>query len=429
MSEQKKTFHYAFLIFVACCFMGASGMALFSNLRGVFLPVEPELMGISPTEWSLQSIALSLTQVAAFPIWGQLIKKNIRLCVTIGCIIEVVGILSFTVVNSVPGIIFIGICAGIGIPMTFLLTIPVLMNNWFAPKYRGRFLGLAMACSGAGTFVWAPLFTFFMETLGQTNARLLNAVFLAVMVLPFSIFVLRFKPEDMGLKPYGYEKDAESKTETNEDGMKAVDAFKKPVFYVMFIVIGFVACGMGFNSVLVAFARETITGEMAANAAMIGAFMISVAAVGNMLGKVIFGFLQGLIGLKGSMYVFLGLFLLCFLLWILFPGNMIFMYIGAFLLGTHNGITSVGNPMIVRGLFGGMEYQKIYSRLSMASAIVGGFSTTIIVAIAATTGSYTLSMWAGVVLVIVATVLISFAMRYMGKLEWQKAQAAEGPAA
>ncbi|NTW28863.1 MAG: MFS transporter [Coriobacteriia bacterium] len=414
---QQKGIHFAMWIFAGCCCLGASGMALVSSIKGIYMLPGSQHMGITATQWSLWVVALGLTQIVSFPVWGQLMKKHLRLSLTVAAILEIAAILLFTVVHSVAGVIVIGILLGIAIPMTFLLSIPALITNWFAPKQRGRFLGIAMAFSGVGTFVWAPLFTSFLKTYGYNTTYYINALIFAVLVLPWC-FVMKFSPSEIGLKPFGYDPNYSPKTRS-EYGMNAVSAMKTPAFILMFLVIGLTAIGMGFMSILPAMSKEMFKGTaMATSAAAIGAWMISMAAIGNMVGKVFFGFLGSLLGLRKTMYFFFFLFIMSFVTWLWLPGSVIPMYVGGFLLGTHNGITGVGNPEITRELFGGMAYEKIYSRLSIASAIVGGFSTTIITALAAKLGSYTQAMYGGIVLVLILAFLATLAMRHMGKLEW-----------
>jgi|GEM_PF-1766739 len=416
---------YALLIFAGCCCLGASGMALVSNLKGVYLVAGAAHMGLTPTEWSLWGVAVGIVGIFVFPMWGQLLKKHCRACVTIGAILEIIAVLLFTVVINVPGIILIGILYGIALPVTFLLTIPTLITNWFAPKVRGRYLGIAMACSGFGTFVWAPLFTWFLNNLGYTTCYIINAVFIAVLILPWALFVFKFTPEEMGLQQYGYdpeEADADESAQAScAYGMEANHAFKTAAFWFMFCAIGFVSIGMGYNSVLAAYAGEALSGtDLAASASMLGAWMISAAAAGNFGGKAIFGFVSDKLGLRATTFVFIVAVILAFLLWIIFPTSVVPMFVAAFLLGTINGISSVGNPMIVRQLFGGLSYEKIYSRLSIASSVVGGFSTTFVTAVAAATGSYVTAMWSGVVLLVIVGAFTFLATRYFGKLKWDK---------
>jgi MFS family permease len=421
-STGQKKVHYAIWIFIACCCTAAGGFALAVGLIGVYMVPVSQAYGISMTEFSLNGVALAIVQMIAFPIWGQLMKKNIRLCFIIGGIFEVISILLYVFIDSVPGILVAGGLCGIALPMVFFLTIPTLCTNWFAPKVRGKFLGIAMAFTGISTFVWAPLFTQILLSTDYQFTYVVNAILVAVLLIPGAI-IFKFSPEEVGLKPFGYDPaDEESeKQATAEAGVSAPSAMKTVAFYMMFIAMAAVSIGMGFSNCSRAWAGEAFAGtDLADSAAMIGAWMISAAAAGNLVGKITYGALADRFGARLATNVFLVLFVLSFIGWWVFGANMVTAMISAFLLGTHNGIASVGNPYIVRQLFGGGDYQKIYSRVSMGNAIIGGFSMTILTAAAAGAGGFTSSTYylIGIALVVVLAVVLNVAITSIGKLKF-----------
>jgi MFS family permease len=419
-STGTKKVHYAIWIFIACCCTAAGGFALAVGLIGVYMVPVSAAYGISLTEFSLNGVALAVVQMIAFPIWGQLMKKNIRLCFIVGGIFEVVSILLYVFIDSVPGVLLAGGLCGVALPMVFFLTIPTMCTNWFAPKVRGKFLGIAMAFTGISTFVWAPLFTQILLTMGYQFTYVINAIGVVILLLP-GAFIFKFSPEEMGLKPYGYDPNDEQaeKQAGSQVGVSAPSAMKTVAFYMMFIAMAAVSIGMGFSNCSRAWAGEAFAGtDLAESAAMIGAWMISAAAIGNLVGKITYGALADKWGARLATNVFLVLFILSFVVWWAFGGNMVTAIIGAFLLGTHNGIASVGNPYIVRSIYGGGDYQKIYSRVSMGNAIVGGFSMTILTAAAAGAGGFTSNVYylIGMALVVVLAIVLNIAISFIGKI-------------
>lgn len=425
MSEQvleRKGIHPAIWIFIGCCFCGAAGLALTVSLMGVYLMPVSHAMHMSPPQFTLWAAALGITQVVTFPLWGQLLRKHLKISFLIGVICEVVGILLFTVVHSVAGLIIIGIFMGIAMPVTFFLTIPTLCTNWFAPKSRGKFLGIAMAFSGIGTFIWAPLFSSIVDTWGYQTSYIVNAILAAVLLLPW-VFVFKFSPEEAGVKPYGYDPSVAAADEQGslKKGLSANKALASLPFWLMFFAVAFTAIGMGFNNSQKAMAGAMLAGTaLAENASVIGAWMISTAAVGNLLGKVAYGALADKFGVKSTSMFYFVMFLLSFVVWMLFPGHQTLMFVGAFLLGTHNGIASVGLPMITRQLFGGRDYEKIYSRLSIGSGIVGGFSTTVVTLLAGAAGGFISTTYFsfGIGLVILIALFLIPAMAFIGKVKF-----------
>lgn len=55
------------------------------------------------------------------------------------------------------------------------------------------------------TIFWAPLFRWIIAEQGWHQAYLINAVLMAVLILPWTLFVIKRQPSDKGLQPYGYD--------------------------------------------------------------------------------------------------------------------------------------------------------------------------------------------------------------------------------
>jgi MFS family permease len=419
---EKKGVHYSFAILAGCCCCGAAGiMALVVSMMSVYLVPVSEALGMTRPEFTLWNATMGFVQIVTLPIWGQFIAKNVRICFLIGVLAEVIGILLFIVVTNTIGMIIAGIFIGIAMPMTFKLIIPTLINNWFAPKHRGKYMGIAMAFSGIGTFVWAPMFTAIILAFGYKTSYVINAILAAVLLLPW-VFVFKYKPEDKGLKPYGAVAGEENARDVKTTiGMSASKAFRQPVFYALFIAVGITAIGNGFNNNMRPMAADMLANtDLAASAAMIAATMVSTCAVGNLLGKILYGFIVDKVGLKSGTILFLCTFFLCFVVWMFFPGQIIMMYVGAFLLGTHNGLASVAMPLVTRGVFGSRDYAKIYSRITIAQAIAGGFSTTVLTGLALAIGTNMGPIYTGfgMVVVIIIAITLLYGISKMGKLEW-----------
>lgn len=425
MVEKTNKMHYAWFIFFGCCCLAAGTLALTVSLAGVYIIPGSQALGVGPGDFAMWLTVSGLVSVVVMPFWGQFLPKKTKLCTTLGCCFMIIGVILLSTAvgtSAYPILIAGGVCIGAGLPVAFTVTIPTLMGNWFAPKQRGKFLGIAMAFSGVGVFVWAPLFTFLLQTLGIQTALIINAVLIAVLTLPFTLFVFRFIPEEKGLAPFGAEKEGGTDDETKalHEGMSAKRAFGTVAFWTMLIALGLTSIGMGYNGSQPGIATELLAGTLDPEAAgMLGATMISVAAAGNLLGKIIFGWMTDRVGLRVTSATFLGATIVCFLIWIFLP-SMPVMLIGAFLLGTHNGLYSVGYPLIVRSLFGSRDYSKIFSRLSMIGALIGGSATAIVGYIYQITGSFVGALYGGIALFLVIAVFVLITISYIGKLKWDE---------
>jgi MFS family permease len=82
------------------------------------------------------------------------------------------------------------------------LTTPVLISNWFQRR-RGRIMGLALMGANAGGLLIPPLTAVGIAAFGWRTTYLLFAVLPLLVTLPLTYFLVRDRPEERGLRPYG----------------------------------------------------------------------------------------------------------------------------------------------------------------------------------------------------------------------------------
>ena len=247
----------------------------------------------------------------------------------------------------------------------------MLINRWFA-KRAGFFIGIAMAFTGIGGVVFNPVGTYFITTVGWAVGYRVFAIIALITTLPFSLFVIRSYPQDKGLEPFGADDANASNTDVAKSaqaGMKASEAFRTKEFVLIFIWTLFVNMCMYAYIILATF----IGGMEVAGVAEIltfAGFAVSVAMVGQTLGKVAFG----VIGDKSpNACIIIGLAagiigLLCFQF---VPPTQASILIAAFLVGLFASLTNVVLPIMTRRVFGTLEYSASYSRISMAASLGG----------------------------------------------------------
>ena len=82
--------------------------------------------------------------------------------------------------------------------MVFAATVA---NAWFV-KRRGLVMGILTAGGAAGQLVFLPAVAYLVEATNWQVASLLIAA-AALAVLPLVVWLLRDRPADLGLAPYG----------------------------------------------------------------------------------------------------------------------------------------------------------------------------------------------------------------------------------
>ena len=100
-------------------------------------------------------------------------------------------------------------------------------------------------------------FTVIIANVGYQTAYLVNAILMAVLILPWTLFVIKRNPEDKGLKPFGFKEDAADAAESvAEAGMPAKAALKTAAFWIVFFGVALTALGMGFSNNQAGIAKE-----------------------------------------------------------------------------------------------------------------------------------------------------------------------------
>lgn len=435
----KIRFHYAWLIFAGCCCMTAGGFALVYSVAGVYLLPVSTSLGISTADVSMWLTADGVMALAAMPLAGYLLqKRSIGRYMTMGALFVVAGVFGFSLCSEMPHFILCGCLIGFGMPYLYGIAETTLIGNWFAVRHQGKFLGVAMACLAVGAAVWAPLLTHLVQSMGWQQAYRINAVLIAFMILPWTLFVFKRDPADMGLRPYGID-DADAQRAGGVSGtdahvgMGTRAAFKTVAFWMVLLAACTTCLGMGFENHQPAIADEFLVpwATDAAGAALFGGWMISVAALGQAVGTLAFGALVDRFDMRLVFGCFLVLFACAFVAWGVVGGEA-GLLVGALLLGTHGGLASVGYPLLTRRLFGGRCFSRIYAVVNMTCAFLGGWATTLVSLTYDVFGTYHQVILAAVVMVAFLATFSFVAIGRIGKQAWSKeadAQAAAAPQA
>ena len=416
--EKSPRIHYAWFIFLGCCCTMAGGLGAVLNTSGVFyVPICNEL-GFSRGEISLFLSFYLVSMVIATPLVGHLLPRaNIRVlmsCMFIAvCIAE--GMMS-TYHHLwqwyLSGVIF-GLCGS----FVFILPTPLLIGNWFK-KRTGLILGIAMSFSGIGTAIFSQLFTFFITTWGWRTTYVIVSIIMAVLVLPWTFFVFRFRPADMGLLPYGA---TEESPGSNNEGRKHKGMSGVPVklavlsvpFVCIFILSGCEEFFGGLTNHIASFAVSI--GETAA----FGATLLSIISIGNIVLKIGVGFLTDKIGIIKTVYLQMLIAALACVVFATTPSQAI-LYVGAFLLGVQNSVVTVSEPLLVRHFFGEKSYAQLYSFIRVAAGLMGAMGFPLVGFIFDTTGAYTLAFVIGICLAVFLAFLMFVAHKTKHKLVWEE---------
>ncbi len=94
-----------------------------------------------------------------------------------------------------------GVVVGLGTGSTALVLGALMANRWFANR-RGLVLGILGTAFATGQLVFLPLISSTISNSGWRTASL-GIALLAALTIPLVLLVIRDRPSDLGLRPYG----------------------------------------------------------------------------------------------------------------------------------------------------------------------------------------------------------------------------------
>ena len=202
--------------------------------------------------WSRTAFFAALTIYTALPGFLSPIigpfrdtKHGPRVLMLVGSIILGFSLISIRWVDNLwQYYLLFGVLASIGSLGLGETITQVILPKWFVRK-RGKALGIAVMGGGMGPLL-APITLYWLvSTVGWRDTWLVMGLAVLVILVPLS-FLLRTRPEDMGLLPDGDNVHHEEfpTTQTSEQGsLTRGEALRSPAFW--FIVVAFGLGGLG----------------------------------------------------------------------------------------------------------------------------------------------------------------------------------------
>jgi MFS family permease len=400
--------------FIVLGLVGCSGMVItvLCNTAGMFLaPVMQEF------SWSRTQVSLFMTifaWVAAVlqPVVGKILNKyDSRIIMTI--VVAVFGgcyVWSGTYTHLWQWNLF-GVVYGVTAAFFMYLIGPLLINIWFK-KRIGLALSLGGVITGVLGFFVSPILQYLIDTFGWGKARIYTGIATTAFCLLFTILFVRKSPESVGLKAYGEDKNTEGKTEKpEEDGQKSMEnstsgvmlkqAIKTPAFYVTLLFSLIVVIIPSLIQQLSSYAGSVPIGALA------GAFALSILSIIGLPRGPLSGWFFDVAGSKIGNFICYIICAVGMILLLIGQGqSAILFYIGVVCFSFSFIPLVLGTPMLVREIFGSLDYANIYSWVTTAILVSGGIAPIIYAQIYDQTGSYTGCISLVLVLCIVQIVFI-----------------------
>ena len=369
MKEKNSKLHYGFIV-AAAVFLLQLPMVFILNTNSIFYSPIMEELGASLTQVGLTTTIMTMTMAFAVPVMRRLFNKyDTRVTLTAVLVAEAMCFVSHAMASSMlqiyAGCVLLGICCAVELH----LVIPILMNNWFAKK-TATMIGICGAAQGLFGMIFSTVGAMIIANVGYRTCYLVWAAIVVVVGVPLSVFVVRYRPEDKGLVPYGY--DAQQEQADKKVRMPGIEAGKAKhtwIYILLVLMPGLdsMGCSVNFylNSYYVSIGITTIAAGV----------LTSMQAFGNMFGKITGGALCDKNMKAALVYcVLLGAAGLAAI--VLFgSAGMWVIYIGAFVFGIAYGTCNTYFPALTRHVFGPKDFAILWPSIAMIEAGMSSVSS------------------------------------------------------
>lgn len=406
MKAKRFTYHWA--IVIACFILMASSVGITQNCFNLFsIEIMNELKFTASQVQVMNTIATLMTMVSALVVGTVFKKFSMRRAMPVYAICLTGGFFLYSTVNSLAQLYILSALVGFGRGGVAVVPCGLLMNNWFKEK-RGFATGIALAGSTAGGFVFVRIANAIIASMDWRRAYMVLGVMAAVLIIPTVIFVIREKPEDKGLRPYGAtDEDTASAVKAEFTGISRKKFLKTSAFWMLgitFFLISAINMGLQNNVSIYLTMQKGQTRELAADVA-------SILLLSQVVGKILLGSIYDKKGVKfGSAYGCV-VFLLS-IVTIMLAGNKAFAIIFGVIVGLALSMTTCTPPLLTSLAVGRREYSSIYGLLNAFATAGVALGPVIAGFIYDHTESYDLA-W--IIFAVVAVVILVLTILAMNK--------------
>lgn len=370
MNKQKQ--NYAWLIFIATCLISLIGYSLIINTVGLFYEPIGKSFNVSRTTVALMSTFQNIASAIVLLFAGKFMNKfGIKWSLTACFSIIGLCLISLSFAHSMIHFFIVWTIIGICQPFALLLSVPILLTNWFNRKL-GTVMGFALGCSALGGAIFNPIISSIITSSGWRKGWLVEGLILLIVMIPTCLFIIKDKPnKSKNQFAYG-SKEIEGKQNNNIvlSGFTFKEALKTPMLYLIIFamialqfVTGFVQ-HISAHTLNIGFSLST------------GATVVSSVMLGAAIGKITIGYLLDRLN---NLLVIIVYSLFGIIGWggLIFANSSILLIISGLVLGLGQGILLVSLPYFIRKQFGLRDYSNILSIVNMFGAFACAFAISI----------------------------------------------------
>ena len=361
--------HYGYIIVACCCLIMGVDVGLLMSCAGIFYAPVSRSLGVSVGEFGIYMSCSFITSSLMLSVAGRMIERySARWILTAASALGGVCLLAMSLFDAVWQFYIAGCLIGVSLAFLMYLSFPTLINRWFRTKV-GLLIGICSAASGIGGVLFNPVGGWVMTQWGWRAAYAVFGLVILTAVTPLLAWLLRDYPHDKGLEPVGHiAPAADGKKAPAAQGVMYGAAVRTIVFYALML---FAFIIMAVSTLNLFIPKYVLTLDYTLEES---AFAASAIMLGVTVGKLCLGYVNDRNCSAGVLVTTLsgavGLAIL------IIGGQMLWLVLlGAFMFGWAYAGVTVQTAMLVRTVFGTVDYARIFAIISMALAAGGAIAS------------------------------------------------------
>ncbi len=206
-----KTVFYGWRIVAACMLLVTVSWSLGIFGMGVYIYGLTKFQGFSVTTVSAGvTAAYVLGALLSVSVGKTIASKGPRWVVAVGSLAMATGVSLMPFCTEKWHVIASFLVLGLGMACLSTNTVGSTLAPWFE-RFQGRAMSTSMLGASVGGMISTPLLMSGIKALGFQTTAILAAITTVALVLPLALFVLKKRPEEMGLHPDGIERQTNEK--------------------------------------------------------------------------------------------------------------------------------------------------------------------------------------------------------------------------
>ena len=386
-SNKEGGFHYAWVILIVAMMVLGVYVPVVNSLSNTWQIAVTEDLGFSRTAFSFTGTITQAVGIFLGPVVSVFLTKyNFKRIWTAAAIAFAAAVFGYSLAQNKYQFYALGLVVGAAYITTAQIPMMMLINNWFSDK-KGLATSIAVSGISAGGALLSPLVNGLIANVGWRMSYRVYAMIILALAVIFGVFLIYLRPEDKGMKPYGYKESDDLPADPAKDTNKSLNvglsiAASMSCSFFIFLLLGSMMNGLA-NGASLQFppALQDAAGFQTAGT------VVSIYLILGVFGKLLLGRIADKYGIYHALFFGASTLALSFVA-MLFAPFAWGPWLVAVVFGFGLALGSVLPPLVTASIYGRAMYGEAYGFVQSSTQVGAAFGPLLVSYIFDASGSY-----------------------------------------